>query len=341
MSKGFRIFSIILLLTIVLSIIAVGCQKEEDLRKVRLVEVTHSLFYTPQYVAIGLGFFEEEGLEIELIDGKGADKVMAALLSKDADIGFMGPEASIYVYNEGREDYAINFAQLTQRDGQFLVAREPDPNFTWEKLKGKEVLGGRKGGMPYMTLEYVVKKNGLTPGVDVNLRTDVQFDVLAGAFVGGEGDYVTLFEPVASSLEKEGKGYVVASVGVEGGYIPYTCYSALKSTIEKEPELIQAFTNALYKGMLWVQNHNTEEIAEVVKPFFPDVEDEVLISLIDRYKNQDSWKPEPVISEEGLNHMMDIMEMAGELDKRPEYDKIVTTTFAEEAIKNVKLDEVK
>ena len=232
MSKGFKIISFILLLTIILSIIMTGCKKEEELRKVRLIEVTHSLFYTPQYVALGLGFFEEEGLEIELIDGKGADKVMASLLSKDGDIGFMGPEASIYVYNEGKEDYAINFAQLTQRDGQFLVAREPDPNFTWDKLKGKEVLGGRKGGVPYMTLEYVVKKNGLTPGVDVNLRTDVQFDVLAGAFVGGEGDYVTLFEPVASSLEKEGKGYVVASVGVEGGYIPYTCYSALKSTIE-------------------------------------------------------------------------------------------------------------
>ena len=338
MSKGFKIISFILLLTITLSIIITGCQKKEELRKIRLVEVTHSLFYTPQYVAIGLGFFEEEGLEIELIDGKGADKVMAALLSKDADIGFMGPEASIYVYNEGKEDYAINFAQLTQRDGSFLVAREPDPNFTWDKLKGKEVLGGRKGGVPYMTLEYVVKKHGLTPGVDVNLRTDVQFDVLAGAFVGGEGDYVTLFEPVASSLEKEGKGYVVASIGVEGGYIPYTCYSALKSTIEKEPEMIQSFTNALYKGMLWVQNHSTEEVAEVVKPFFPDVEDDVLISLINRYKNQDSWKPDPIISEEGLNHLMDIMEMAGELTERPEYDNIVITKFAEEAIKNVKLD---
>ncbi len=338
MSKGFKIISFILLLTIILSIIMTGCKKEEELRKVRLIEVTHSLFYTPQYVALGLGFFEEEGLEIELIDGKGADKVMASLLSKDGDIGFMGPEASIYVYNEGKEDYAINFAQLTQRDGQFLVAREPDPNFTWDKLKGKEVLGGRKGGVPYMTLEYVVKKNGLTPGVDVNLRTDVQFDVLAGAFVGGEGDYVTLFEPVASSLEKEGKGYVVASVGVEGGYIPYTCYSALKSTIEKEPEMIQSFTNALYKGMLWVQNHSTEEVAEVVKPFFPDVEDDVLISLINRYKNQDSWKPDPIISEEGLNHLMDIMEMAGELTERPEYDNIVITKFAEEAIKNVKLD---
>lgn len=338
MSKVFKTISLILILTFATTLLLTACQPKEELKKVTLFEVTHSLFYTPQYVALGLGFFEEEGLEIELVDGKGADKVMAALLSGDADIGFMGPEATIYVYNEGREDYAINFAQLTQRDGSFLVAREPDENFTWDKLKGKEVLGGRKGGMPYMTLEYVVKKNGLTPGVDVNLRTDVQFGVLAGAFVGGEGDYVSLFEPVASSLEKEGQGYVVASIGEEAGYIPYTVYSALKSTIENDPELIQGFTNALYKGMLWVQNHSAEEVAEVVKPYFPDTDDDVLVSLIERYRDQDSWKPDPVISKEGMDHLMEIMESAGELDTRADYEEIVNTTFAEEAIKNVKLD---
>lgn len=338
MSKVFRLISFILLLTLVISIVLTGCSQEEELRKIRLVEVTHSLFYTPQYVALSQGFFEEEGLDVELVDGKGADKVMAAVLSGDADIGFMGPEASIYVFNEGREDYAINFVQLTQRDGSFLVGREPDPDFKWEQLESKEVLGGRKGGMPFMTLEYVIKKHGLTPGKDLNLRTDVQFDVLAGAFVGGEGDYVSLFEPVASSLEKEGKGYVVASIGEEGGYIPYTCYSALKSTIKEDPEMIQAFTNALYKGMLWVQNHSLEEIAEVVKPYFPDTDDDVLLSLIERYRDQDSWKPDPVISEDGLNHLMDIMELAGELDQRPEYESIVNTDFAEEAIKNITLD---
>ena len=312
-----------------------GCKKHE-LKKVRLIEVTHSLFYTPQYVAITQGFFEEEGLKVELTDGKGADKCMAALLSGEADIAFMGPEASVYVYNQGRGDYAINFAQLTQRDGSFLVAREPDPDFTFDKLKGKEVLGGRKGGMPFMTLEYVVKKHGLTPGEDVNLRTDIQFDVLAGAFVGGEGDYVSLFEPVAATLEKEGKGYVVASIGKEGGYIPYTCYSTTKSIIEEDPELVQKFTNAIYKGMLWVQNHSSEEIAEAVKPQFPDTDDEVLIALIDRYREQDSWKPDLIITEEGLNHMMDIMELAGELEQRADYEKIVTTKFAEKAMESIK-----
>lgn len=335
MSKVFKIISLFLILTLIIAISLTGCKKSE-LQKVRLIEVTHSLFYTPQYVAITQGFFEEEGLEIELTDGKGADKCMAALLSGEADIAFMGPEASVYVYVQGREDYAINFAQLTQRDGSFLVAREPDPDFKFEKLRGKEVLGGRKGGMPYMTLEYVVKKHGLTPGVDVNLRTDVQFDVLAGAFIGGEGDYVTLFEPVAATLEKEGKGYVVASIGEEGGYIPYTCYSTTKSFMEENPDIVQKFTNAIYKAMLWVQNHTLEEIAEAVKPHFPDVDDEVLVKLIERYRDQDSWKPDLIITEEGLDHMMYIMELAGELDKKADYNAIVTTEFAIKAMENIK-----
>lgn len=335
MSKVFKLISLILVLTLMMTLSLTGCKKDE-LKKVRLIEVTHSLFYTPQYVAITQGFFEEEGLKIELTDGKGADKCMTALLSGEADIAFMGPEASVYVYNQGREDYAINFAQLTQRDGSFLVAREPDSDFTFEKLKGKEVLGGRKGGMPFMTLEYVVKKHGLTPGEDVNLRTDIQFDVLAGAFVGGEGDYVTLFEPVAATLEKEKKGYVVASIGKEGGYIPYTCYSTTKSIIEEDPELVQKFTNAIYKAMLWVQSHSSEEIAKALKPQFPDTDDEVLIALIDRYREQDSWKPDLIITEEGLNHMMDIMELAGELEKKADYEKIVTTEFAEKSMENIK-----
>lgn len=333
MSKFFRRISFILILVIILTLGLTGCKKETELKTIRLIEVTHSLFYTPQYVALTKGFFEEEGLKIELINGKGADKCMAALLSKEADIGFMGPEASVYVYNQGRDDYVINFAQLTQRDGSFLVGREKDDNFTFDKLKGKTVIGGRKGGMPEMTLEYVIKSHGLEIGKDVTVRTDIQFDVMAGAFIGGEGDYVTLFEPVAATLEKEGKGYVVASIGKEGGYIPYTCYSATKEYIDKNPEIIQKFTNALYKGMVWVQEHSSEEIADAVIPQFPDTDKEVLKTLIERYRDQDSWKPDLIITEEGLNHMMNIMESAGELDKRADYNKIVTTEFAKKAMK--------
>lgn len=332
MSKVFKRLALVFSILLVITFMLTACKRDNKLQKIRLVEVTHSLFYTPQYVAIEKGFFAEEGLEIELINGKGADKVMAAILSKEAEIGFMGLEASVYVYNQGREDYVINFAQLTQRDGSFLVGREKDDNFTWDKLKGKEVIGGRKGGMPEMTLEYVIKSNGLKIPEDVNVRTDIQFDVMAGAFLGGEGDYVTLFEPVAAQLEKEGKAYVVASIGEAGGYIPYTGYSATKEYIDKNPEIIQKFTNALYKAMVWVQNNSNEVVAEAVKPQFPDTDMEVLKTLVDRYRNQDSWKPDLIITEEGLNHMMDIMDLAGELEKRADYTKIVTTKFAEKAM---------
>lgn len=336
MSKFFKNISLILIIVLLLGFTLTGCKQESELQEIRLIEVTHSLFYTPQYVAMTKGFFEEEGLSVELINGKGADKVMAALISGEAEIGFMGPEASVYVFNQGRDDYAINFAQLTQRDGSFLVGREKEDNFTWEGLAGKEVLGGRKGGMPEMTLEYVIKSHGLKIPDDVNVRTDVQFDVLAGAFVGGEGDYVSLFEPVASTLEKEGKGYIVASIGEAGGYIPYTAYSATKNYMDKNPEVIQKFTNAILKGMIWVQSNSSEKIAEAVKPQFPDTDIEVLKGLIDRYRDQDSWKPDLIITEDGLDHLMDIMELAGELDTRADYNKIVTRKFAENAMKNVK-----
>ncbi|MCR2045327.1 ABC transporter substrate-binding protein [Anaerosalibacter massiliensis] len=334
MKKSIKLFSLVLVLTIFISFSLTGCKKN-NLKTIKLIEVTHSLFYTPQYVAITQGFFEEEGLEIELINGKGADKCMTALLSGEADIGFMGPEASVYVYNQGKSNYAINFAQLTQKDGSFLVGREKEENFKFENLKGKTIIGGRKGGMPEMTLEYVLKKHGLEPGTDVNVRTDIQFDVMAGAFTGGEGDYVALFEPVAATLEKEDKGHVVASIGEEAGYLPYTCYSATKDYIDKNEETVQKFTNAIYKSMLWVQSHSVEEIAKAVKPQFPDTDDEVLIALITRYKEQDTWKPDLILTEEGLNHMMDIMEIAGELEERADYSEIVITKFAEKAMKKI------
>lgn len=330
--KNKKVISFIIVSLMIITLLLSGCSKKTELTKIQMMEVTHSVFYAPHYIAVTEGFFEEEGLSVEITDGKGADKVMAALLSDQTQIGFMGPEASIYVYNQGKEDYAINFAQLTQRDGSFIVAREPNPNFKLEDLRGKEILGGRKGGMPNMTLEYVLKKNGLVPGKDLNVRTDIQFDVMAGAFAGGEGDYTTLFEPVASLIEKEGKGYVVASVGEESGYIPYTSYSAKKSYIEKNPSVIQSFTNAIYKGMLWIENHSDEEIAKSLQPHFPDADLEILVSVADRYRSIGAWAPNLILTEEGLNKLQDIMMEAGELDKLVPYDKIVTTKFATNAM---------
>lgn len=330
--KKFRAISFLLSIVLVISIALTGCG-EKELTKVSVAEVTHSVFYAPQYVALTEGFFEEEGLDVEFINTKGADKTMTALLSDQADIGFMGPEASVYVYNQGKEDYAVNFAQLTQRDGSFLMGREKVDNFDFNMLKGKTIIGGRKGGMPEMTLEYVLRKHGLEPGKDVTVRTDIQFAVMAGAFKGGEGDFVTLFEPTATMMENEGAGYIVASIGEEGGYIPYTCYCAKKSYIEKDPEIIQAFTNAIYKGMKWVESHSPEEIAKSLQPHFPDADLEVLTALVERYRAQDTWKPDLILTEEGLNHMMDIIDQAIGLDSRAPYEKIVTTEFAEKAMK--------
>ena len=332
-----KIISLFLVVILVLSLFMLaGCKKETQKQNVRLVEVTHSVFYSPQYVAIEKGFFEKYNITIELTNGGGADKCMAALLSNQADIAFMGPEATVYVYKQGKEDYAVNFAQLTQRDGSFIVGRVDDDNFKIEKMKGKTILGGRKGGMPLMTLEYVLKQNGLTPGVDVDVRTDVQFDMMAGAFASGQADFTTLFEPVASKFELDGKGYVVGSVGAEAGYIPYTCYSTKKSVIEKNPELVQNFTNAIYEGMIWVQNHSAKEVAEAILPQFPDSNVEFLTGVVQRYKDQDTWKPDLVLGKDGYDRLIDIMKTAGELDEGAPYEKIVNLEFAKKAMETIK-----
>ncbi|RDY24281.1 ABC transporter substrate-binding protein [Romboutsia maritimum] len=314
---------------------------KQELDNVTIAEVTHSVFYAPQYAAITKGFFEDEGIKVDLINTQGADKTMAALISKEADIGLMGPEASIYVYNQGNEDYAVNFAQLTKRDGSFLVAREKMPNFDYSSLKGKEVLGGRKGGVPLMTLEYVLKQKGLTIGQDIsngntNIRSDVQFGVMAGAFAGGEGDFTTAFEPTATAMEKEKTGYIVASIGKDSGEIPFTTYSTTKSYMKENKDLIQRFTNALYKGQIWVQKASNEEIAKAMQPFFEDISLEDLISVVDRYKSIDAWAQDPILKEESLNRLMDVMTEAKELDKKAPYKNIVNTDFANESIKTIK-----
>jgi NitT/TauT family transport system substrate-binding protein len=304
--------------------------------KVRLNEVTHSVFYAPQYAALNLGFFRAEGLNVELTNGQGTDKVMTAVLSGQAEIGFGGPEASIYVYTEGKADHPVIFAQVTNRDGSFLMGRVPEPDFRWAELKGKTVIGGRKGGMPEMTLEYILRKNGLTPGKDVDVNTSIQFALMAPAFLSGQGDYVALFEPTASILEKEGKGYIVASIGKDSGEISYTAYFAKKSYLQKNHAVIQKFTNALYRGQLWVAKHTPREIAQAIKPSFPDTDEEVLTTVAARYKNQATWNTDPLLKKNSFQLMQMIMEAAGELKQRIPYEKIVETSFAVKAVKIVK-----
>ncbi len=304
----------------------------KPLEKVRVCEVTHSVFYAPQYAAIQLGFFQEEGIEIELSNGQGADKVMAAVLSDSMDIGFAGPEAAIYVYNEGKEDYPKVFAQLTQRDGSFLVARQPDPDFSWQKLAGKHVLPGRKGGVPYMALEYVIRQNGLDPAKDLLMDNSIQFALMTGAFTGGTGDYVTIFEPTASMLEAEGKGYIVASVGEAAGEIPYTAYFAKKSYLEKNKDLVERFTRAIYRGQQWVAEHTAEEVAKAIAPAFPDTSEELLTVVVQRYKDIDAWNSDPVMSQESFDLLQEVMTQAGELSQRAPHGDVVDNSFAEKVM---------
>ena len=324
---------IIILIAIVISIFITKNKtnnNENELKTISVNEVTRSVFYAPQYVAINNGYFEENGIKIELSTGQGADAVMTAVLSGQCDIGFAGPEASIYVYNEGKEDYTQVFAQMTKRDGSFLVAKEDTDNFSWQDLKGKTVIPGRKGGVPYMTLEYVLKKNGINPQTDLTLDDSIKFDLMAGAFSSGDAEYVTLFEPTASLTEQEGKGYVVASVGAEAGEIPYTAYFAKKSYIESNEDTIQKFTNAIYKGQQYVKEHTSKEIAEAIQSFFPDTDIEQLENAVQSYKDIDAWNETPVLKEEAYHRLEEVMTMAGELDKKAPYEKVINNKYAEQ-----------
>ena len=334
--KRILIYVLIFIVVCALVVTAVifNTKKDENsnLQVIQLNEVTRSVFYAPQYVAIANGYFEEEGLELEITTGQGADKVMTAILASQSDIGLCGPEAAIYVYNEGKEDYAQVFAQLTQKDGSLLVSKEPFENFKWEDVKGKTVIPGRKGGVPYMTFEYVLKQNGINPETDVNLDDSIKFDLMAGAFTGGEAEFVTLFEPTASMTEDAGKGYVVASVGEAAGEVPYTAYCAKKSYIEENSEIIEGFTRAIYKGEQFVEEHSANEIAEIIQDFFPDTTVESLTKSVQTYKDIDAWKENPILKEEAFDKLQLIMTEAGELDKKAPYEMIINNSFAEKVI---------
>lgn len=308
-----------------------GQKEETGLTEVTLNEVAHSIFYAPMYAAVEEGYFAEEGIDLDLVCGFGADKTMTAVISGEADIGFMGSEASIYTYNEGATDYVVNFAQLTQRAGNFLVAREEMPDFRWEDLKGSVVLGGRKGGMPEMVFEYILKQNGIDPETDLEINQNIDFGSTAAAFAEGQGEFTVEFEPGATTLESEGKGYVVASLGEDSGYVPYTAFSAKKSFIDENPEIIQGFTNALQKGMDYVQTHSPEEIAEVIEPQFPETDLETITTIVTRYYDQDTWKSNLIFEESSFDLLQDILGSAGELAMRAPYEDLVTTEFAARA----------
>ncbi len=326
-----------LMLFSMIMVLLVGCntpKEEVKVQKLKLAEVTRSLFYAPLYVAMEKGYFKEEGLEIDLQTTWGGDKTMTALLSDSADIALVGSETSIYVYAQNSKDYAINFAQLTQTDGTFLVSKEKVDNFSWDQLKGSKFLGQRKGGMPQMVGEYVLKQQGIQPATDLELRQNIDFANIPGAFVSGDAEYVQLFEPTASIMEKEGKGHIVASFGEESGNVPYTVFMAKQSFLKDDPEAIQKFTNAIYKAQLWVDKQNAEEIAKTIETYFEDIDLEILAISIDRYKNQDSFATDPILKKKEWQNLKNIMKEADELPADVPYSELVNTKFAEEAIKD-------
>lgn len=314
--------------------LSTGCKKKESkLTKVTLNEVAHSIFYAPQYVAIEEGYFEEEGIDLELVNGFGADKTMSALIAGEADIGFMGAESSVYLYSEGASNSAVNFAQLTQRAGNFLVAREPIEDFSWDMLRDKEVLGGRKGGMPEMVFEYILNKNGMNPATDLNINQSIDFGSTAAAFSGGQGDFTVEFEPSATALELAKEGYVVASLGVDSGYVPYTSYCTTKEYMAENKDIIQSFTNALQKGMDFVNTHTPEEIAKVIAPQFKETDIKTLETIVKRYHEQDTWKDNLIFEEESFELLQTILMEAGELDSTVPYEELVNNEFSVKAAK--------
>lgn len=323
----FSVVTFILIIVIVVLSILNTQKKTSDLTKVKVAEVTHSMFYAPQYLAHKLGYFEEEGLDVEIITVPGADKVTAAVLSGDVQIGFCGSESTIYVYNQGEKDYLVNFAALTKRDGSFIVSREKIEDFTLEDLKGKHVVAGRQGGMPVMMFEWALTQAGIDPKEDVNVDTSIEFASMSGAFIGGTGDFVNLFEPNALQLEQEGYGYVVASLGELGGVVPYTAYHAKKSYIEKNEEVIQGFSNAINKALKYTREHTPEEIAKDLVDYFPDTSLDDITTIVKRYKDNDSWFDTTEIKEEDFNHIQEVMENSEALEKRAPYDKLVDTRF--------------
>ena len=325
--------SVSLLIILLIGSFILSACGEKEVTEVSLAEVTRSVFYTPQYVALEKGFFEEEGLDVELQTAWGGDKTMTALLSDHADIALVGSETSIYVYGQDASDLVINFAQLTQTDGTFLVSKEEQEDFSWEDVEGSKFLGQREGGMPQMVGEYVIKQHGMDPHADLELDQHIDFANIPSAFASGDYEYVQLFEPTASTLEEEGKGHVVASFGEESGTIPYTVFMAKDSYIENNEEVVTSFTKAIYEAQQWVDTASSEEIAEVVQPYFEDTSIEMLATSIERYKEQGSFATDLLLDEEAWDNLQSIMDEAGELPEDAPYDELVNTDIIEK-IKN-------
>ena len=306
-----------------------GCGGSGEVLKIN--EVTHSVFYAPMYLADALGYYEEEGFEVEFTNGGGADNTMAAVLSGSADVGFCGPEAALYIARGGSSDSPKVFGQLTKRDGSFLVARTPEPDFKWSDLEGKEILAGRKGGVPAMTFEYVIEELG----VNASLNYDVDFNYMTAAFESGIADYCTMFEPTASDYEAEGKGYIVASVGEQSGEIPYTCFAAKESYINENPEKIEGLLRAVTKATKFVMENDAATVAEYLAPYFDGTSEESLANSVQAYKDIDAWVANMAMEEAAFTRLQDVIENSGELERRVDFDELILTDVAQKVYEEV------
>ena len=323
------VYTIVLLCIVLLIVLFCFLNRKEDnkLTKIKVAEVAHSIFYAPMYAADSLGYFEDEGLDVEIILTSGADNVAAAVMSGDVQVGFCGSEQTIYIYNQGAKDYLVNFAALTKKDGSFIVSREKEDNFDIKNLKGKYVIAGRTGGMPAMTFEWILNQNGIKTE-DLTFDTSIAFASMSGAFIGGTGDYVSLFEPTASDIENNGYGYIVASLGELGGNVPYTTFNAKKSYIKENKDTIQKFVNAINKGLNYVHSNSSDKVAKKIQDYFPDVSYNDLTQIVQNYMDIDSWYDSTLIEEKDFEHIQDIIENANELEKRVEFKTLFDTSFS-------------
>jgi len=328
---------ILIILSVVTATCFASCGKRADktdvTEKLNVNEVTHSIFYAPFYIALEAGYFKEEGIEIELTNGGGSDNSMAALLSGSADVALLGPETGIYTALGSPKDAPVIFAQLTKRDGSFLMGRVKEPDFKWTSLENKEIIAGRKGGSPAMSLEFALNKNGLYNGNNVTLNFDIQFNLTTAAFEAGTGDYVTVFEPTASELEREGKGYIVASVGEQSGEVPFTCFMAKKSYFDKNEKTLVKFNKALLKAFKLIEEADVNEVAAILEKSFPSTETKSIVSSLESYKRIDAWKQDLIMTESSFLHLEEVMTNAGELDDTVEYKTLVKNDYAEKAYK--------
>lgn len=330
MKKVFSIFAACVLVLFT-GLSFVGCKKQNEAGVIRINEVTHSVFYAPLYVAINLGFMEDEGVKIELTNGGGSDVSMAALLSGSADIALMGPETVVYVEANGSNNHPIVFGQLTKKDGCFLISKQQYTDFDYKRdMANKTAIIGRDGGMPAMTFEWICNSVGLINGTNITLDTATAFNMMVPVFENTSAEFCTMFEPTASEFVEANKGYYVDSVGEHSGEIPYTCFMAYPDFISKNTELISGFLRAIKRAYNYIVSSSSMDVAKALAPSFDTTKLESLAKAVEKYIEIDVWSSSPAMSKDSFNRLLTVLKNSKKLasDKNVEFSKIVNNSYA-------------